>query len=350
MKLFPCLVVLTCVACASPKVRGPAAADRSTPEASSSERVASPVEGLLATAKEYRLKGRWSDALSLLDEAERLSREGSGDRLREARSLVERGTTLVQKNRRQGGNFQDALTTLARAQRLARELGEDALWASAVDQSALSDFYLLVLRNKGSWDAVQGGFEQARDVRSKFGSPCELTESFFHVGLAKQMRGDRDASVADFEKALQIARECADGAAAAHVHRHLGFHFALKGDASRALEHYQTALSLVEASGNRSELAPALVAVGELLYSTGRDKPGAAEHFRRALALASELGDQAYIATAHENLATVSEDQGQHSEAIEHLRNALAAAVQAGDGEQIEALRLRFEQLDPVKE
>jgi tetratricopeptide (TPR) repeat protein len=99
------------------------------------------------------------------------------------------------------------------------------------------------------------------------------------------------------------------------------------GDASERARH---ALSLAEAHGERGHEASVHRLLGEIDSQRGTvPEPRAAEdHYRRGLALATELGMRPLIAHCHLGLGKLCRRTGQREQALEHLR---MAATMYGD-------------------
>ncbi|UQX03421.1 tetratricopeptide repeat protein [Streptomyces sp. RerS4] len=130
--------------------------------------------------------------------------------------------------------------------------------------------------------------------------------------------------------ALRAARRSGDTAAEARTLIDLGqVHFWWHGAYEQAAEHYRHALDLAREIGDQGVAAGALQALGGVSRRR-REYDRAHDHCARALVLFRELGDRAGVARCLTDLGIVHERQGRYEDAHEHHRQALDVYRETG--------------------
>lgn len=130
--------------------------------------------------------------------------------------------------------------------------------------------------------------------------------------------------------ALRAARRSGDTAAEARTLIDLGqVHFWWHGAYEQAAEHYRNALDLAREIGDQALAAGALQALGTV-NRRRREYDQAHDHCAQALALFRELGDRGGEARCLTDLGIVHERQGRYEDAHEHHRRSLIAYRETG--------------------
>ncbi|MFD3947953.1 BTAD domain-containing putative transcriptional regulator [Streptomyces sp. NPDC058579] len=130
--------------------------------------------------------------------------------------------------------------------------------------------------------------------------------------------------------ALGAARRSGDKAAEARTLIDLGqVHFWWHGDYEEAAEHFRQALDLAREAGDQRVAASALAALGTVA-TRQRDYDRAYDHSAQSLALFRELGDRGGEARCLTDLGIVHERQGRYEDAHEHHRRSLHAYRETG--------------------
>ena len=183
---------------------------------------------------------------------------------------------------------------------------------------------------------------------------------------ARLWRGEVDRAIAGLEEGLRLAREwdipvwvpivlaelgtaCAQTGRLPEAIRHLeqalttpwkvdvALWTAWLGDAHRraggldeAMRHAERGLELARAHGERGNLAHAHRLRAELAQARAESQAEAAEHYRRSLALATELGMRPLVAWCHAGLARLHRRHGAADLAARHLATAAALGQELG--------------------
>ncbi|NML48989.1 tetratricopeptide repeat protein [Streptomyces sp. R302] len=130
--------------------------------------------------------------------------------------------------------------------------------------------------------------------------------------------------------ALRAARLCGDTAAEARTLIDRGqVYFWWHGAYEQAAEHFRNALDLARETGDQGVAASALAALGTVA-TRRRAYDRAHEHCAQALALFQELGDRGGEARCLTDLGIVHERQGRYEDAHEHHRKALHVYRETG--------------------
>ncbi|MFJ5139765.1 BTAD domain-containing putative transcriptional regulator [Streptomyces sp. NPDC088707] len=130
--------------------------------------------------------------------------------------------------------------------------------------------------------------------------------------------------------ALRAARLSGDTAAETRTLIDRGqVYFWWHGAFEQAAEHFRNALDLARETGDQGAMASALAALGTV-FTRRRAYDRAHDHCVRALALFQELGDRGGEARCLTDLGIVHERQGRHEDAHEHHRQALHVYRETG--------------------
>ncbi|SEC01937.1 BTAD domain-containing putative transcriptional regulator [Streptomyces sp. TLI_105] len=130
--------------------------------------------------------------------------------------------------------------------------------------------------------------------------------------------------------ALQAGRRSGDTAAEARTLIDLGeVHYWWHGDHEQAAEHYRQALDLAHETGDQGAAARALQGLSTVARRR-RAYDEAHDHCTQSLVLFRELGDRAGEARCLTDLGLLHERRGQYEDAHEHHRQALHAYRDAG--------------------
>jgi tetratricopeptide (TPR) repeat protein len=124
------------------------------------------------------------------------------------------------------------------------------------------------------------------------------------------------------ERGLRVASDLGLRHAQGVLYNNLAKIYSDLGQRDRALEYYQQALPILEADGDRGELAAALSNLGTVYASLG--KPERARiHYQRALPMLEESGSHPALVTTLNNLGKLSGDLGEREQALFYYRRAL---------------------------
>ena len=160
----------------------------------------------------------------------------------------------------------------------------------------------------------------------------EQTEPELHATLLRRRAqigrdlGLLEDALIDAEAYKSLAGSLDDPLAEASAARLIGTIRAEQGDMAAALEHFHQARELLEGTGNHSELANALFAIG-IAHSFAEDYERSERYHRRALDKARRADDEALVTNILGNLAVVvAQTRGReaglavHEEALELAR------------------------------
>jgi len=291
----------------------------------------------------------------------------SMDRADEAR-LAER----IGWNASQAGDFDTAEQHALRALTLFQGIGDEAGQARA--RKTLG----IVLSRKGDFDAARRYYEEALQALERLDAPAETASVLNNLGLLESFQGNGEGAIAYLDRSLKLRRATDDASGQIGPLLNLGFVRAQQGDHEGALQTYDDCIALSMEVGdlqNRGNAfmhrAESLRALGALdlaqasweealrahqetddrarqlhcydqlgdLHRSLVDPAVAAEHHRRALELARELGDPVQEAFA---LASLGLDQLGLGEpdAMANLETALGSAREH-DNRRVEARALR---------
>jgi DNA-binding CsgD family transcriptional regulator len=156
--------------------------------------------------------------------------------------------------------------------------------------------------------------------------PVELVADLARV---RQRLGDYAGAVALWERALDAARATYDDARIASIERSIGLARYWSGAFEEALAHYEAATHAAHRSSDRHLEARVLIAKASCLQAVGRSAESRTE-VERALAIASDLGDDALLARVHRSLLLLYLWTGPAEKAREQGHEAIELAEASG--------------------
>jgi tetratricopeptide (TPR) repeat protein len=227
---------------------------------------------------ELRGKGRWDEALALVDDplarADLLNEQalftGSADARARAAAELDRAEALLALGR---GRILHARFLAERGDEDPREL-----------------------------ESFERALELARGLEHR-----ELeAQALFWVGLVHQVvRGDHPTSLPYFERAYELARELGDTITMSYAVRHLAFADDAAGRQELAWARFQESAELRRADGFLPGVAAALLTLGEVAAEQGRPDQ-ARELLTEAQGLAREVGAEPFLRRIEAALAALS--------------------------------------------
>ncbi len=116
----------------------------------------------------------------------------------------------------------------------------------------------------------------------------------------------------------------------ADLHNDLGIVYYYRGVPDEAFAHHGEALALREEMGDLLGMAKSQSNIGNLLHHFRHDLQGADDRYRRALELATEVGNRKEKATALHNLGYVSLERGRYRRALRIFRRSVRLSERIG--------------------
>jgi predicted ATPase len=224
-------------------------------------------------------------AQSLLREALALSRE-LGDRAREGRVLNNLGGVAIHQ-----GDAVTAQACLEQAVTIHRETGNQTMEARVLNNLAA------LAINSGRFDDAQKPLERALALGRELGYPMEEATSLSHLGFLAQRRNELEYARGLHERALATAREFGVREFEQEEVRRLGEIALAMHEPATAATHFRDALSVCKELGNQHEIVLCLEAIATLLvaqraYERAARLCGAADALRSAIATPRDYSAQ----------------------------------------------------------
>lgn len=152
-------------------------------------------------------------------------------------------------------------------------------------------------------------------------------------GRANDALGEFDRAREDHEAALQLSRAASDRSGEWQALIDLGFLWATR-DYDRAGEFFRRALDLARAKADPAMLARSLNRLGNWLVNVGRAAEGLEEH-RAALEIFSAAGDRRGIAETLDLLGMANGVYGDLPSCVDHYGRAIALLSELGDEQRL---------------
>ncbi len=279
--------------------------------------------------------GQWDEAAELVARGLTDARS-RGDEAAEARLLMARGRTLVDRSRHRGGDRAPALVDLEAARRKAEAAGDRVLTADSIDGLGLHRFYTwFSTQNEADLETADKLFRDALAIRTAMAESPVLAQSYFHVGLVHEMRGQYEQAREVCERAYAVAERAHDALWMSYAVRDLAYLAERRGAWAEAENGYRRSLELREQVGAVPLVASAQVALAELRYARDGNADQALALLARAHEGAARVRSGAYVAISSEATARVHRDHGQYDEALRDLADAIRAMGEIGSDEDV---------------
>ncbi|MET8718413.1 cyclophane-containing RiPP biosynthesis TPR protein HaaT [Streptomyces misionensis] len=236
----------------------------------------------------WRQTSRFEAAVETQSEALAIYRE-LGDRYGEANSLRDLGVV-----HRLLGAYDLAARHHRQAFDIYVDLDDREHQAYALNEQGV------VRRLTGDPEGARAAHRQALTYFTELGDRYGRANSVLLLGTVERASGDAAAALSLSEEALATFRELGSRGGEAAALSELGVARGMLGDPDGAAEAFTRGLELLRALGNRYGEAEVLNNWGTLLADTTPDT--ARDHFRRALALARDIGSPSEQARATEGV------------------------------------------------
>ena len=265
------------------------------------------LEAALSLVESWRIQGNWQDAQTLLDGlypvAEKVNQDAVANVwLQKARVLSDegifRGINTLEKRE----------DSLAQAFALVESTGNESLLGNIYDAMGFSNHITYIDSDRSQEPENElDFFERGLELRRKSGTPEQVAESLFHVGLVYDViRRDYDRALSYHEKAYKLAQEVGDKITASYAIRHIGFARLAAGELETAEQALRESLALREEAGFTAGIAFALAALAHLETQKG-DKASALSRLHQARAILESLRATARVAWVDKHIASLSE-------------------------------------------
>lgn len=264
----------------------------------------------------YTAMGRSADALENLMQALEISRQ-MGDQAQEAEWLASIGQALWSFN-----EPSDAIGALNESLAIARRLDDVDLQVNLL--SLLGEIFV----DTGQLPRARECNHRALDLARRLGQRNKQIDLLAALGgIAAQ--GQQPAQAAAlYDQALQLATETSDRAAAARLHGKIGKIAQRQRDWPQALNHYRKALDLAEDLEQPKLMSQVLLHLAGAQHAVG--DPAAISSYRRALAVAQQIGDLHREALIRLNLGMLLTSDGHREDGLDHLYYAADLVAEMG--------------------
>ncbi|MBI3958357.1 MAG: tetratricopeptide repeat protein [Chloroflexi bacterium] len=282
--------------------------------------------------------GNWTMAIHRSEEALALYRE-VGDRVGEGSTLHNLGVVAASREEydRAMAYWQAALDIVRELE--VRHLQVDVLYQIGAVADALGDYA-----------TAQIHYKEALQIAEGIGYLFGANKVYINVAISLDQVGEYEQAVAYARNALAFEEKAGNRAAQCVLLANLSLHFHHLGDNRTALGYARQAAELAQEIERPELLTYAWDFQGHALAELG-DAPGAAEAYRRALALRQKLGQPQLAMESQAGLARVALAQGQRTEALAHAASIvdhLMEHVLEGPEEPLRAYLTVYRVLDAV--
>ena len=279
-------------------------------------------------------------AIELVEEGDRLSKEGTGEALLQATELYQEALYILDslnmhrekayvlvglgENNFLIGRREQALNYFEQALVVTREANDRA--GEAIALNGIGSVYDSI----GEKDRAIELYDQAlyihREVRNRTGEAASLN----NIGLVYDSIGEKDKALDFYNQALPIQREVENRAGEANTLTNIGLVYDSIGEKDKALDFYNQALPIHREAGNRMGEAATLNNIGRVHDSIG-EKDKALEFYDQALPIHEEIGDRVGESNTLNNIGAVYDSIGEMEKALDSYEQALAIHKEVGN-------------------
>jgi len=259
----------------------------------------------LELTKKWNIQGKWDDAQTLLSGLHAVAKYIDIDT--QATVWVQIARVLSDEALFGGiDNQEKRREALEKAQNLAEASANKVLIAGVYDAIGLSlhvDF-LNSDRSKEPEEEINY-FERGLELRKEHGTPGQVAESTFHVGLVYDViRKEHDRALPYHEEAYKIATDEKDKLIASYAIRHIGFARYNADNVESAKQAFTESLELREAIGFIPGIAFSLITLAQVDVEEG-DKASALARFKEARNLLATLGARSRVTWLEEKISDI---------------------------------------------
>ncbi len=235
----------------------------------------------------------------------------TGDPAGQARVLNNLGTMTERL-----GRYREAVEHYRRGVQLNRQAGERAGEVRTLNNLGVIEARL------GHFEAALRAYRQALLIVRQDGDRAGEAGALNGLGTVQLRRGDHEPAGEHLRQALALYRQLGHRLGEADTLDHLGLLQTRLGRPEQGAELSRRALAICRETGERNGQAWTLNSLGEAAYAAGRPAD-AVTHHEAALTIALDLGDRLQQARAHAGL-------GEASGELEHYRRAVALYTELG--------------------
>lgn len=277
-------------------------------------------DALFLRAQIERLRGRFDNALTSLDDAMRLFHD-AGMEARVVDCTCARASVHYAM-----GTYADALHVATEALHAAESLDYRA--GSAMALNLIGTAHVARSAYDDALECFARSLALSEELADKRGQATTLN----NTGAVWYGRGDTTRAHECYTKSLAISESLGDRAGAASALQNLGNIQWMGNHPDKAQAFYAASLGIREEIGDRAGEANVLNNIGAVAY-TQEEYSEAREYFSRGLRISEEIGDRAGIALGLNNLGTVHRMLHDYSASREALNRAVTVSVETGSTE-----------------
>ena len=198
---------------------------------------------------------------------------------------------------------------------------------------------------QNDYPAAEAWYVEAESIFREIGDPRGLADALYNVGSMAAIAGRMDDAISRMTESAELARLAGDDGMAARSLAAIGYGAFMQDDLDTARTVLEEGLELAEGTGDHFQAAGAHHTVAQVARLQGR-LSDAAEHYRAAIRIMHDLGDQASLTEPLQGLAAVEVASGNAERGVRLLAACAAVRERLGGGPPPEWLRLG----DPLAE
>jgi CHAT domain-containing protein/tetratricopeptide (TPR) repeat protein len=273
--------------------------------------------------------GLYEEAFSITEKVEKLAKESE-------LPVVHMDSLLTQSSIRWArADYLAALQAQTQALSLAQTHDQPAMQIIAFNRGGLIAWSL------NDTDKALDNYDKALELALKGLDLGEVAATYNNRGLVYRHLASYPLALADFQQALNIFTEQQNLWGQGYAQRNIGITYFLMGHAPKAINNIQQAIAVSSKIGDRTNLAKALLALGDAQYAH-QNTLSARKNYQLALDEAKNIPIPEVSWRALFGLAKLDQNAADTPAALKHLREAIEIVEQLRARIKIEDLQDGF--------
>ena len=192
---------------------------------------------------------------------------------------------------------------------------------------------------QNDYAAAEKWYVEAESIFRELGEKRGLADALYNVGSMSAIAGRMEEAIAKMTESAELARQAGDDGLAARSLAAIGYGAFMQDDLETARSVLDEGLELAERTGDQFQAGGAHHTVAQVARLQGRHQD-AAKHYRAAIRILHELGDQASLTEPLQGLAAIDVATGNPERGVRLLAASNAVRERLGGGPPPEWLRL----------
>lgn len=188
----------------------------------------------------------------------------------------------------------------------------------------------------GNHSSAINYYMKALKIREADGDSSSVAQILGNMGLLYKERKEYDKAIAIFNRSMRIAEEANNAGQISVTAENLGIVYNLNGDYDKATDYFKRALKIKENNKDNRKIAGILLNLGGHYVGIGKLDSGKV-YLERSLRISEQHDFKMTMLSALANLGEIYQLQNQQQEALKYYKKAHALAMEIGALDKIKS-------------